>query len=397
MDIASLLFPQAPSYATGLLGEEEAARLQGQARQAGLLNLGLGLLAAGGPAAVRPGLGQGLIQGLSAGQQAYQNVYSQRLQEMELARKIAEQRRMENVQQMMQQLAPRALAGDQEAMSQLAQFLPPEQLSKFTTAAKTAQEMRTPAKPEYREVGGALYEMVPGQPPKPVVSPTGKLTGDFANVALGLYGTANVAELPQDAFTNIQREILKGKEAGRMIIDMTAGEKGFKNEMDLRKEWAASPEYKSYVDMKSAWDSVQTALKENTPIGDTAAATKIMKLLDPGSVVRESELAIAMQATGALDRIRNYADSIIKGTKLTGAQKQEFGRLADQLYNAAAQVYNAKRDNYISIAEDYGLNAQRIAGKPAQVQTKPAQVPANLVDMAREELKQRELKRNRGQ
>jgi len=101
MDIASLLFPQAPSYATGLLGEEEAARLQGQARQAGLLNLGLGLLAAGGPAAVRPGLGQGLIQGLSAGQQAYQNVYSQRLQEMELARKIAEQRRQEQLRSMM--------------------------------------------------------------------------------------------------------------------------------------------------------------------------------------------------------------------------------------------------------------------------------------------------------
>ena len=100
MDIASLLFPQAPSYATGLLGEEEAARLQGQARQAGLLNLGLGLLAAGGPAAVRPGLGQGLIQGLSAGQQAYQNVYSQRLQEMELARKIAEQRRQEQMRSM---------------------------------------------------------------------------------------------------------------------------------------------------------------------------------------------------------------------------------------------------------------------------------------------------------
>lgn len=100
MDIASLLFPQAPSYATGLLGEEEAKRLQGQARQAGLLNLGLGLLAAGGPAAVRPGLGQGLVQGLSAGQQAYQQVYNQRLQEMELARKIADQRRQEQMRQL---------------------------------------------------------------------------------------------------------------------------------------------------------------------------------------------------------------------------------------------------------------------------------------------------------
>lgn len=100
MDIGSLLFPQAPAYATGLLGEEEARRLQGQARQAGLLNLGLGLLSAGGPAAVRPGLGQGLVQGLQAGQQAYQQVYNQRLQEMELARKIADQRRQEQMRQL---------------------------------------------------------------------------------------------------------------------------------------------------------------------------------------------------------------------------------------------------------------------------------------------------------
>jgi hypothetical protein len=139
--------------------------------------------------------------------------------------------------------------------------------------------------------------------------------------------------------------------------------------------------------MKSAWDSVQTGLQQNTPIGDVAAATKIMKLLDPGSVVRESELAIAMQATGAMDRLANYASSIMKGTKLTGAQKEEFGQLADQLYNASAQVYNNKREDYVSIAEDFKLNPQRIAGKPAQV--RQGKTPANLADMAREELKRR--------
>ena len=32
-----------------------------------------------------------------------------------------------------------------------------------------------------------------------------------------------------------------------------------------------------------------------------------MKLLDPTSVVRESELLMAMQASGALDRLYNYA------------------------------------------------------------------------------------------
>jgi len=193
--LASLLFPQAPSYAEGLLGAEEAQRLQSQAQRSGLLNLGLGLLAAGAPSAVRTGTGAGLVQGLMAGQEAYQRTYQQRLQEMEMMRKLQEQQRAQQMQQAVQQLGPQALAGNQEAFSQLAQFLGPEQLAKFATAAKTAQEMRTPAKPELREVGGALYEIVPGQAPKLVINAKNEFTGDFANVANRLFGTANVGDL----------------------------------------------------------------------------------------------------------------------------------------------------------------------------------------------------------
>lgn len=224
MDIASLLFPQAPSYASGLLGEEEAKRLQGQARQAGLLNLGLGLLAAGGPAAVRPGLGQGLIQGLSAGQQAYQNVYSQRLQEMEMARKIAEQRQQQQMQQAVQQLGPQALAGNQDALSQLAQFLGPEQLAKFTTAAKTAQEMRTPAKPELREVGGALYEVIPGQAPKLIINAKNQFTGDAANAAISQFGTADVNLLTAEQRMQIPKLVESLRVAGRPSLTVQMGE-----------------------------------------------------------------------------------------------------------------------------------------------------------------------------
>jgi hypothetical protein len=147
--LASLLFPQAPSYAEGLLGADEAQRLQSQAQRSGLLNLGLGLLAAGAPSAVRTGTGAGLVQGLMAGQEAYQRTYQQRLQEMEMMRKLQEQQRAQQMQQAVQQLGPQALAGNQDAFSQLAQFLGPEQLSKFATAAKTAQEMRGMGKPEY--------------------------------------------------------------------------------------------------------------------------------------------------------------------------------------------------------------------------------------------------------
>ena len=396
MEFLQNLFPQAPSYLTGLLGQEQALAAQQQAQQQGLLGLGLGLLQAAAPAPVRPSLGAGLAQGLAAGQQAYQNVFQQRVQEADIARKIQEQRRQEEAQSLIRQLAPVAASGgelDQRAMSALAGLLPPEQYAKFVGALKTQQEMRKGPKPEYREVQGALYEIIPGQSPKLVVDAKGKLTGDFANIAMGLFGTSNVEELPANAFQQIQSEILKQKEAGRTVIDMTGGQKGFENERALRNDFIGSPEYKGFQEMRSAYSQVIDSLNQNTPIGDVAAATKIMKLLDPGSVVRESELAIAMQATGLLDRVIGYSNSILQGQKLTPAQKVQFNKLASDLFTTASNTFNEKREQFADLATGYGFDPARVVGKPIEL-PKPSQ-PTSQVDLR--EAAAAELRRRRGQ
>ena len=118
--------------------------------------------------------------------------------------------------------------------------------------------------------------------------------------------------------------------------------------------------------MQSAYSQIQQSLKQKTPAGDLAGATKIMKLLDPHSVVRESELGMAMAATGLLDRATNYASMVINGNKLTPQQRQEFQALADALYGEGVKLYNMKRNEYSDIAKDYGLNEQRIVGPEAK-------------------------------
>jgi hypothetical protein len=105
-DFLQALFPQAPSYLTGLLGEEQALAAQKQAQQQGLLGLGLGLLQAAAPAPVRPSLGAGLAQGLASGQQAYQNVFQQRVQEQMVAQQFAEMQKKRQQQEMMQRIVP---------------------------------------------------------------------------------------------------------------------------------------------------------------------------------------------------------------------------------------------------------------------------------------------------
>jgi hypothetical protein len=149
-------------------------------------------------------------------------------------------------------------------------------------------------------------------------------------------------------------------------LDMTGGQKGFENEMSLGKAFKAEPIYKDFSDMKTAYSQVITALDQNTPIGDVAGATKIMKLLDPGSVVRETELAIAMAASGRLDRLQNYFSLWASGQKLTPTQRDDFKQLSAELYAAAGQAYNQKRDEYKGFGSQYGFkNLDTALGAPA--------------------------------
>jgi hypothetical protein len=161
------------------------------------------------------------------------------------------------------------------------------------------------------------------------------------------------------------------------VPDFTAGERGFKNERDLGKDFKSEPIYKDFNDMKAAYGQVITALDQNTPIGDVAGATKVMKLLDPGSVVRETELAIAMQASGRLDRLQNYFSLWASGQKLTPTQRDDFKQLSAELYAAAGQAYNQKRDEYKSFGGAYGFkNLDTALGAPATLPSIVRKPPA---------------------
>lgn len=159
--------------------------------------------------------------------------------------------------------------------------------------------------------------------------------------------------------------------AGAANVSVNTGQRGFDNTLKLRSDFRSEPIYKGFQEVKSAYDQVREAAKLASPAGDLAAATKVMKILDPNSVVRESELGMAMQASGLGDRIANYADMVVKGTKLTPAQRKDFLNLSEQLYNASAGQYNTKRGEYVGIAERNQLNVPDVVGSEAKVQ-KPA-------------------------
>jgi hypothetical protein len=156
--------------------------------------------------------------------------------------------------------------------------------------------------------------------------------------------------------------------APKTIVDMVGGQKGFENEMKLGAAFKQEPIYRDFSDMKSSFSQVIAALGQNTPIGDVAGATKVMKLLDPGSVVRESELGLAMAAGGRMDRLQSYFSNMMTGQKLTAIQRDDFQRLSSELFAAAGQAYNEKRSEYQQFGDAYKFNNLGVAlGKPATI------------------------------
>lgn len=151
-------------------------------------------------------------------------------------------------------------------------------------------------------------------------------------------------------------------------VNVNPEQKGFENEMKLAGAFKQEPVYKDYQDVKSAFGQVVSSLSQGTPIGDVAGATKVMKLLDPGSVVRESELGIAMAASGRMDRLNNYFTNMMSGRKLTPTQIDDFKTLSNELYAAAGQAYNQKRKEYEEFGNAYGFkNLTPALGAPATI------------------------------
>jgi hypothetical protein len=148
----------------------------------------------------------------------------------------------------------------------------------------------------------------------------------------------------------------------------------FKNERDLRNDFQGLPTVKAYKEVQNSYDQINFALKNPSAANDLVAATKFMKMLDPGSVVRESELGMAMAATGQIDRMSNYYNMLKTGQKLTPSQRTDFYNSANGLYKAATGRYNQSANEYRTMAQEYQLNPDRIA-KPSAEATAPKQAP----------------------
>lgn len=142
-------------------------------------------------------------------------------------------------------------------------------------------------------------------------------------------------------------------------VNVNGQKEEFKNEKTLRDEYTEAS--KQFVKIRDAFSQVRDALAGDISAPATlAGATKFMKMLDPDSVVRESELNMALKSTGMLDRFMNLHNTIQKGGVLTPKQAAEIQRIAGVLYDTAEKEHKRTADYYTRLAGEYNLNPERI-------------------------------------
>jgi len=383
-----------PSGLDALLTEDQRKLLGRNAA----MSAAAALLQAGGRSTTPINLGQALGSALQAGQQGYQQARAGSLQDLLLGQKLTEAQRAAKADadflRMLQ--PPEAAAAAPAPMQPLTgEAVPPIErfMSETVPAAPTAPApMTTNAlanlSPQQRALIGGLGREKGTQylleAMKPEATPENIKTLRALGLPVTLEGLRQLDKPePSPAESRLLREagvpvtlenIMQLRRSGatnvnvKVPVDMTSGQKGFENEMSLSKAFKSEPIYKDFSDMQAAFGQVVSSLSAGTPIGDVAGATKIMKLLDPGSVVRESELAIAMAASGRMDRLQNYFNNMMSGQKLTPTQRDDFKALANELYAAAGQAYNQKRGEYEGFGQAYGFkNLNTALGAPAKI------------------------------
>jgi hypothetical protein len=119
-----------------------------------------------------------------------------------------------------------------------------------------------------------------------------------------------------------------------------------------------------FVKVRDSFDRVRES--QQTAAGDIALIFNYMKMLDPGSVVREGEFATAQNAGGVDDRVLNSYNRLLTGERLNPKQRTEFESQAGKLFDIAEVRNKSLIKETISLGKQFNVTEANIFGNSPQ-------------------------------
>lgn len=168
----------------------------------------------------------------------------------------------------------------------------------------------------------------------------GKLTADYRAGLLGPTVAENEAAY-QKALSAADLGVLPPKELAKLAEQQ--GDNYFQASKD-------------FLTVQDAYARIQASVTEPSAAGDLSLIFNYMKMLDPGSVVRESEFATAAAAGSYGERIQGFIKSIQTGERLSPAQRADFVQRSGGLMRASQQLQEQRKTNFTRIAKRAGID-----------------------------------------
>jgi hypothetical protein len=115
-----------------------------------------------------------------------------------------------------------------------------------------------------------------------------------------------------------------------------------------------------FVKVRDAHSRIKSVTKNPSAAGDLALIFNFMKMLDPGSTVRETEFANAENAKGVDENVRSVWNKLKTGERLTPEQRADFLGQAENLFGAQKAFADQAKGYYSALAKRRGLNADNV-------------------------------------
>lgn len=126
----------------------------------------------------------------------------------------------------------------------------------------------------------------------------------------------------------------------------------FKNANTLRDEFNSLT--KDFRTVQDAYSKINKT--SGTGAGDMSMLYQYVKLLDPGSVVRESEFATAAASGSFGERIQGAAKSVIEGGRLPPSLRQEFLTESKNIYEGQKSGYDRQKQIYTGLSNNFNVD-----------------------------------------
>lgn len=223
--------------------------------------------------------------------------------------------------------------------------------------------------PEARARAQTEYDSLYNKPPEEQVvgeKDISKYSQDVQNIIKklttieelkGMYGNS-AAE--KQKLRQIQSEITQAQTEGlidkgalltkeqRATVDQIAGD------VRLDKDIAG------FIDVRDGYERVSTGAELDNSVGDLSLIFGYMKMLDPGSVVRETEFSNAEEAIGFAQRALNLPKKFLSGDRLTTSGRQYFENAAKKLYGVKEKSYERAYDYYSNRAKRSNVDPELV-------------------------------------